>query len=114
MRLRRLQTALFAAACALGAAAAGCATSGQKGNQMYSVECTDSAPTGSHIARTKCYRRIDADERSRKDRASVEKLQFGTARPKRADGVGNANKTRPLMTSPIRTASSAPRNAQTR
>jgi hypothetical protein len=113
MRLRRLQTALFAATCALGAAA-GCATSGQKGNQMYSVECTDSAPTGSHIARTKCYRRIDADERTRKDRASMEKLQYDTARPKRADGVGNVNKTRPLMTSPVRTASAPAKNAPSR
>jgi hypothetical protein len=80
MRFRRVQYLLFAAACTL-TASAGCATSGGK-KGMYSVECNDKPLTGSHIGRTKCWRRIDIEERRRRDHASMEKIQFGTARRK--------------------------------
>jgi hypothetical protein len=119
MRFRRVQSALFAAACALGAAAAGCATTkGGEGDKNYTVECTDTAPTGSHIARTKCYRRIDMDERTRRDRAQMEKIQYDTARKKMMDG-DQYNKSRPGMATPlvmpsVRTARSAGQSTHAR
>ena len=81
MASRRFQTAILAAACALGAAA-GCATSSkqQTGDKKYVTVCTEDAPTGSHISRLKCYRKVDQDERTRQDRSNLEKMRSGTTR----------------------------------
>jgi hypothetical protein len=97
MRLRQFGIATLAAACALGATAAGCTTSspnGKKTDKPYTVECDEDAPTGSHISRLRCYRRPDREERTRRDRETMEKIQYNTARPQKADGTAPS---RPLV-----------------
>jgi len=50
-------------------------------SSKYQVVCTDEAPTGSHISRSKCYRRYQQEDRRAQDRATMEKIQTDTSRP---------------------------------
>jgi hypothetical protein len=79
MRFERVQIAIFAAACGL-AVTAGCTTT--RTRDAYAIQCTDTAPTGSHIARTRCWRKIDIEERQRRDYETMEKIQYRTSRRK--------------------------------
>ena len=86
MSLKGIGIALFAAACALGATASGCATSknGTRGRsadgRQYTVICRDEAPTGSHISRFRCYRKFDVEQRRANDRAEIERMESQTMR----------------------------------
>ncbi len=96
MRLRRIEIAILAAACALGAAVSGCATSGgqKTGDKKYTVVCSDEPPTGSTISRLRCHREIDVQERQRRDHRAMEKIQFETNRAKNVEGQAPDNRAR--------------------
>lgn len=83
-----------AAGCAVAASASGCVpacfihpsscqqrSSPKSAEKTFEVECTDEAPTGTNISRSRCYRRGQAEERRQNDRAATEKLQTNTPRP---------------------------------
>jgi hypothetical protein len=81
----RHRLALFAAACAL-VSTLGCASSQQqKGDTsavLYNKDkmvCERDFPTGSHIPRTRCYRRQQADQRRASDQANVDAMKLGGA-----------------------------------
>ncbi len=94
MRFVRLGLA-FAAACALGAPAAGCIppwmaadcmnskakVKNEELNKNYQIVCTDDTPTGSNISRSRCFRRYQQEDRRVQDRATMEKLQTDGSRP---------------------------------
>jgi hypothetical protein len=83
----------FAAACAFSALAAGCVpawmASGYNSKDKDQKEtsgkeqiiCTDETPTGSHISRSRCYRRYQQEDRRAQDRATMEKIQTDSGRP---------------------------------
>jgi hypothetical protein len=85
MRPRRLQGFLLAATCAIGAV--GCATTANQGkgggdDDDREFICADTPPTGSNISRMRCTAVKDAEDRRNADREKMEKLHFGTARPR--------------------------------
>lgn len=83
MGLRRLQLALSSAAVAAAflALAAGCGGVGNKADDpQYVTVCSDKAVTGSHVSRTRCHRKIDAEERERRDRRFMEQMQHESVR----------------------------------
>lgn len=74
MRPRRFQIVLFAAAALAGAA--GCGGSGNKASDPQHVTvCSEQAVTGSQIGRMRCHRKIDQEERARRDRRFMEQMQ---------------------------------------
>lgn len=95
----RLRFSLLAAACALSWTMLGCASSQQKSSSdqqtavLYNkdkVVCKRDNPTGSHIPRTRCYRRQDAQNRRDNDQAQIEAIKLGGAiDPIPNDGSGN-------------------------
>ena len=83
MRLRGFQLALFAAALT---AALGCGGVGNKADDpQYVTVCTEQAVTGTHIGRMRCHRKIDEQERERRDRAFMQHILNETNRAKKAD-----------------------------
>lgn len=82
----RHRFSLFAAACAL-ASTVGCASSqkqksGEPSAVLYNKDkmvCERDFPTGSHIPRTRCYRRQQADQRRASDQANVDAIKLGGA-----------------------------------
>ena len=78
MRLRGFLLVLSAAA-----AFTGCAGASRKPSDAgYVTVCTDEARTGTFIARTRCERRYDQQERSRRDQAHMQHIQSEMARRK--------------------------------
>lgn len=81
----RHRFSLFAAACAL-ALITGCASSQQKNGEpsavLYNKDqmvCERESPTGSHIPRTRCYKRQQADQRRTRDQAQIDDIKLGSA-----------------------------------
>ena len=85
MRLRGFQLVLLAAALA---GAAGCGGAGNKDSDGYVTVCEDRALTGSEINRVRCRRKMDVDERRRRDAAFMQKIQNETPRPGIGSGPG--------------------------
>lgn len=79
MRLRGFQPILCAA---LLAGTAGCAGDGKKDSDGYVMVCEDTALTGSEINRVRCRRKVDVEERRRRDRAFMQHMQNETPRPR--------------------------------
>lgn len=86
--LRTIAAALFmAGACALALPLAGCGSSQQKakGEQkpvVYNKEkliCKRTTPTGSHIPRMQCHRRVEVEQRRDGDQAKIRDLQHGSS-----------------------------------
>jgi hypothetical protein len=84
----RLRFSLLAAACALSWTMFGCATSSKQSSSdqqtavLYDkdkVVCTRDYPTGSHIPRTRCYRRNQAQQRRDADQAQIDAIKLGGA-----------------------------------
>lgn len=83
----RLRLSLLAAACALSWTMLGCASNQQSSSKeptavLYNKEkvvCKRDYPTGSNIARTRCYRRSDAAARRASDQAQIETIKLGGA-----------------------------------
>ncbi len=76
MRVLRLDAGLMAAAWVLALfVAPGCATTQSIEGKRRVVVCEDKPLTGSHIARTKCYRRTEIDERGESDREQIRRAQ---------------------------------------
>ena len=80
MRLRGLH--LIVAAVGALAGSAGCAGSQKSADAGYVTVCSDEARTGTFIARTRCERRYDQQERSRRDQAHMQHIQSEMARRK--------------------------------
>lgn len=81
----RHRFSLFAAACAL-ALITGCASSQQKNGEpsavLYNKDkmvCERESPTGSHIPRTRCFKRQQADQRRASDQAKMDDIKLGGA-----------------------------------
>jgi hypothetical protein len=87
MRLARCG-AIVAAACALAVSAPGCgppcasqpAACHPSPLARDELVCFHEAPTGSHIAETRCYKRSEIDERRKADRAMMENAQIQSTR----------------------------------
>jgi hypothetical protein len=83
----RLRLSLFVAACALLSPIAGCASSQQKKDGepsavLYNknkMVCERESPTGSHIPRTRCFRRQEADQRRASDQSQIDAIKLGGA-----------------------------------
>lgn len=83
----RIRFSLFVAACALLSTIAGCASSQQKKEGepsavLYNknkMVCERESPTGSHIPRTRCFRRQEADQRRAHDQLTVDSIKLGGA-----------------------------------
>lgn len=83
----RLRFSLFAAACALLSTIAGCASSQQQKNGepsavLYNknkMVCERESPTGSHIPRTRCFRRQETDQRRAQDQSTVDAIKLGSS-----------------------------------
>ena len=83
----RLRFSLFAAACALLSVTAGCASSKQQKNGepsavLYNknkMVCERESPTGSHIPRTRCFRRQETDQRRASDQSQVDAIKLNSA-----------------------------------
>lgn len=87
MFLVRLRFSLVAA-CVMLSTIAGCASSSQqqKGDEpsavLYNKDkmvCERESPTGSHIPRTRCFRRREADQRRANDQSQVDAIKLGGA-----------------------------------
>ena len=85
MRLPGFQLALLAASLA---AAAGCGGAGAKDSDGYVTVCEERALTGSEINRVRCRRKMDVEERRRRDRAYMQHMQNETPRPRIGGGAG--------------------------
>jgi hypothetical protein len=83
MRRARL-AAIIASACAI-ALSTGCGPPSLAGQGRSAVHddlvCVNEAPTGSHIAETRCYKRSEIEERRKADRALLENSQIHSNRP---------------------------------
>jgi len=91
MRRRRWESLVFAFVCALSATALACTGANQnkaKKDDPYVVVCNEKPMTGSNIGRLRCWKKMDMEERARRDRQSMERIQFNTARPKDVHGGG--------------------------
>jgi hypothetical protein len=83
----RLRFSLVVAACALAWTVVGCAasqqqSSGQETAVLYNKEklvCKRDYPTGSHIPRTRCYKRQQVQQRRDQDQAQMESIKLGGA-----------------------------------
>ena len=82
MRIR-LEIALLVAVLS---SAASCGGAGTKDSDGYVTVCEESALTGSEINRVRCRRKIDIEERRRRDSAYMQKIQNET--PRRGIGAG--------------------------
>lgn len=85
MRLLRFELALLFAVLA---GAGGCGGAGNKDSDGYVTVCEERALTGSEINRVRCRRRMDVDERRRRDAAFMQKIQNETPRPGIGSGPG--------------------------
>lgn len=82
----RLRFSLVAA-CALLSTLAGCASSSQQKSDepsavLYNKDkmvCERESPTGSHIPRTRCFRRREADQRRASDQSQIDAIKLGGA-----------------------------------
>jgi hypothetical protein len=83
MRILGSKIALLVAALA---GAAGCGGAGNKDSDGYVTVCEERALTGSEINRVRCRRKVDVDERRRRDAAFMQKIQNET--PRRGIGAG--------------------------
>ena len=83
MRVPRLKVVLLLAVLA---GAMGCGGAGPKESDGYVTVCEERAITGSEINRVRCRRKIDVEERRRRDTAYMQQIQNTT--PRRQIGAG--------------------------